>query len=111
MLTPWVKPVTAGKKIANRTQKPHSAPDSAASLPGVRFPCSTPPSHWGSAPTKKPAIAPNSTAITTYWKRVAQSAPSQASTNSAATASAATTRGIQSGPPSVHVSASPKPIA
>ncbi len=83
MLTPWVKPVTAGKKMAKITQKAGPS-DGADQLAARRVPSQRP-----MPPTKKEARAAPRIAITTYWKRVAQSAPNQAKMNRNATAAAA----------------------
>ena len=71
MLTPCVKPVTAGKKIANNGQKEISA----AAGPGVRLARSIPGSQAAYAPTKNEASAAARIAMMTYWNRVARSAP------------------------------------
>jgi len=60
MLTPWVKPVTAGKKMANRAQKLSPLCDA------VQFWTSSPASHCRNPPIKKERIAVNRTAMTPY---------------------------------------------
>ncbi len=105
MLTPCVKPVTAGKKIANSGQKPSVAPG-ARQLPArVRVSKCTRP------PAKKETSARSRIAMIPYWKRVARSAPSHASTSSRAAAPAAakvTTCGESE--PSTAATPSPKPM-
>jgi hypothetical protein len=105
MLTPWVNPVTAGKKIANRAQN-------GISELGARLARSWSVLAAATPPAKNATKAAARTAITTYWNRVAQSAPSQARTKSSATATAATICGSR-GPaaPTRPETASPKPIA
>ena len=71
MLTPCVKPVTAGKKIANSGQKEMST----ASGPGVRLTRSSPGSQAAYAPTKNEASAAARIAMMTNWNRVARSEP------------------------------------
>ncbi len=86
MLTPWVNPVTAGKKMAKATQNDRlfaGASQLAASSPG--FQAATPPSQ---SVTRAAA----SVARTTYWNRVAQSAPFHASAKRPSTATPAITR-------------------
>ncbi len=105
MLTPWVKPVTAGKKIAKTAQKPR--------LPGGadQLPSRTATSQRVKPPTKKETRAAARVTITTYWKRVAQSAPSQANTNRNATAHAATNWGEGEAAGGTKLAtASPKPM-
>ena len=103
MLTPWVKPVTAGKYSANSTQKP--VPCSAGSS---QLRASVSPENEPRPPTKNEISPRPSAAMTTYCRRVAQSDPSQANTNSTSVAPAAMTRA--SGPPgSSSATASPKP--
>ncbi len=105
MLTPWVNPVTAGKKMAKSTQK--EGPDAGA----VQLPATRPLSHRATPPTKNETSAVARIAITTYWKRVAQSAPSQAKMKRKETATAAMTCGTylpETGRMSVR--ASPKPM-
>ncbi len=104
MLTPWVNPVTAGKKIAKM-------PQNGRLDPGARLSRARLPSHPIAPPTKNPPIETNSTPMTTYWNRVAQSAPSHARKNSAPTAPAATiwgSRGLLE--PTAVVTTSPNPI-
>ena len=60
MLTPWVKPVTAGKKMAKRIQK--GGPASGA----LQFCTSWADSHLGRPPEKNEKSAAASRAITTY---------------------------------------------
>ena len=88
MLTPWVNPVTAGKNMANRTQNPGA--DSGA----AQFPVSTSAFHRINPPTKKETSAAARKTITTYWNRVAQSAPSHARTKRNAAATPAMIWGI-----------------
>ena len=88
MLTPWVKPVTAGKNMAKITQKP-GPPEGADQLAANRLPSQRP-----MPPMKKDARAAPRIAMTTYWNRVAQSAPNQAKINRNAIAAAAMIWGI-----------------
>ncbi len=105
MLTPWVKPVTAGKKIANRIQK--SAPPAGA----AQLASNTVLSQRLSPPQKNESSAAPSIAMTTYWNRVAQSAPSQAKTKRKMTAAAAVTWGFMKGQTGASAArASPKPM-
>ena len=60
MLTPWVKPVTAGKKMAKITQKPR--PPSGA----VQFWTSSVWSHLAIPPMKKDKRAATRMVITRY---------------------------------------------
>ena len=82
MLTPWVKPVTAGKKMANRSQK-FEPPGG-----GSQFVAKIALSHLTNPPAKKEKSAATSRPITTYWSRVAQSAPNHAKTKRNETAAA-----------------------
>ena len=59
MLTPWVNPVTAGKKMANRTQNP-------TELSGrSQFARNVADSHLGTPPMKKDANASPKRVMTT----------------------------------------------
>jgi hypothetical protein len=100
--TPCVKPVMAGKNRAKATQK------ASPSLGRPKLSLNRPGSRSGTTPAKYPTIAAASRAITTYWSRVAMSAPIQASPRSPTTSPAATSRASTS---TIPATASPKPIA
>jgi hypothetical protein len=86
MLTPWVKPVTAGKNTANST---HSDGPSGRA---ARFDSNRLVSHLSKPPMKKAASAMMVRTMITYWKRVAQSDPFQARPRSRITAVPAISR-------------------
>ena len=104
MLTPCVKPVTAGKNSAKTAQNGRS-PEPCQLAARVS------PSKLCTAPTANTIRASPSMAMITNCSREAQSVPSQASTSNGAIARPATSRGDSQSTATNAVTPSAKPMA